>query len=405
VEANVERRTSPGIDVERARAETAGVANVIHLNNAGAALLPRPVVARMIRYLEREASIGGYEAEAEAASEIESVYASIARLVGGGPDEIAICENATRAWDMAFYSLPFGPGDRILTSGVEYTSNFLAMLQVAKATGALVEVIPDAPSGELSVDALAGMLDERVRLVAVTHVPSHSGLVNPAAEVGRLTRAAGIPYLLDACQSIGQMPVDVDAIGCDMLAATSRKFLRGPRGVGFLYVRRDLADGLEPPFIDYRSARWTSRGEYRLEPGARRFENWESNVAAKLGLGVAVDYALGWGLDAIERRVVALADRLRTGLASIPGVSVHDPGPRRSGIVTFTVAGHDPDSVEAFLRSHGINVSVSDVAYHRLGLESRGLGSVVRASVHYYNTEAEVETVVDAVRDLASPSS
>jgi len=388
------------IDVARARAETPGVANVAHFNNAGAALVPRPVLDRVVAYLEREAAIGGYEAEAEAAPEIGAVYASIARLVGAAPDEIAVCENATRAWDMAFYSLPFGPGDRILTSGVEYTSNVLAMLQVARRTGAIVEVIPDAPSGELSIEALERMLDERVRLVAVTHVPSHSGLVNPAADVGRLTRALGIPFLLDACQSIGQLPVDVGAIGCDMLAATSRKFLRGPRGTGFLYVRRDLADGLEPPFVDYRSARWTSRTEYELEPGARRFENWESNVASRLGLGVAVDYALGWGLEAIEARVGSLAERLRTGLAATPAVTVHDPGPRRCGIVTFSVSGLVPGAVEAALRSRRINVSVSDVAYHRLGLESRGLGSVVRASVHYYNTEDEVETLVEAVAGL-----
>jgi selenocysteine lyase/cysteine desulfurase len=390
------------IDVARARAETRGCTNVVHFNNAGAALMPDPVVARMIGYLEREAAVGGYEAEAEAEAEIGAVYESIARLIGGAPDEIAVCENATRAWDMAFYSVPFGPGDRILTSGVEYTSNVLAMLQVANRTGAIVEVIPDAPTGELSVDALAGMLDERVRLVAITHVPSHSGLVNPAAEVGRLTREFGVPYLLDACQSVGQMAIDVEAIGCDMLAATSRKFLRGPRGMGFLYVRRDLAEGLEPPFIDYRSARWTSRTTYRVEGGARRFENWETNYAAKLGLGVAVEYALGWGLEAIEARVVSLADRLRAGLSTIPGVAVHDPGARRSGIVTFTVAGRDPGDVEADLRSRRINVSVSDVAYHRLGLESRGLGSVVRASAHYYNTAGEVDTLVDAVAALAT---
>jgi cysteine desulfurase / selenocysteine lyase len=389
------------IDVARARDETPGVANVVHLNNAGAALPPRPVTARVVAHLEREAAVGGYEAEAEAAAELDAVYRSIARLVNGRPDEIAVCENATRAWDMAFYSLPYGPGDRILTCGVEYTSNYLAMLQVARRTGAVVEVIPDEPSGELSLVALERMLDERVRLVAITHAPSHSGLVNPAEGVGRLTRPLGIPYLLDACQSIGQMPVDVEAIGCDMLAATSRKFLRGPRGMGFLYVRRDLADGLEPPFIDYRSARWTSRNEYVLEDGARRFENWESNVAAKLGLGAAVDYALGWGLGAIEARVVSLAQLMRAGLAATPDVEVHDPGTRRSGIVTFTVAGRDPLSVEADLRARQINVSVSDVAYHRLGLESRGLGSVVRASVHYYNTEAEINALVDGVADLA----
>ena len=389
------------IDLERARTETPGVANVIHLNNAGAALQPLPVVARMHAYLDREAAIGGYEAEAEADAEIREVYDSVARIVGAAPDEIAVCENATRAWDMAFYSIPFRPGDRILASGAEYSSNFLAMLQVARRTGATVEVVPDAPNGELSVDALASMLDERVRLVAVTHVPSHSGLVNPAADIGRLTRARGVPYLLDACQSVGQMPIDVEAIGCDMLSATSRKFLRGPRGMGFLYVRRGLAERLEPPFIDYRSARWTSRHEYEVEAGARRFENWEANYAAKLGLGVAVRYALGWGLEAIETRIVGLADRLRAGLAATAGVAVRDPGSRRCGIVAFSVAGHEPAAVEASLRARGINVSVSDVAYHRLGLESRGFGSVVRASVHYYNAEDEVDAAIDAIDALA----
>ena len=389
------------IDVARARADTPGTADVIHLNNAGAALIPQQVLTRMIDHLELEATVGGYEAEAAAAPELQKVYGSIGRLVGAAPDEIAVCENATRAWDMAFYSFPFGPGDRILTSGVEYTSNFLAMLQVARRSGAIVEVIPDGPGGELSVEALDGMLDERVRLVAITHAPSHSGLVNPAADVGGLTRARGIPFLLDACQSVGQMPIDVGLLGCDMLAATSRKFLRGPRGIGFLYVRRDLANGLEPPFVDYRSARWTSRNEYRLEPGARRFENWEANNAAKLGLGVAVDYALGWGLEAIEQRIALLANRFRDGLAALPGVAVRDPGTRRSAIVTFTVAGYEPVNVAAALRRRRINVSVSDVAYHRLGLESRGLGSVVRASVHYYNTEDEVDAAVEAVGEIA----
>ena len=213
-------------------------------------------------------------------------------------------ENATRAWDMAFYGLAFAPGDRILTARSEYSSNVIAFLQVAARTGAVVEVVDNDESGQLSVGDLRGRLADGtgpVKLVAVTHVPTQGGLVNPAEDIGAATRDAGVPYLLDACQSVGQLPVDVDRIGCDYLSATGRKYLRGPRGTGFLYVRSSMSEHVEPPFLDLHAATWTAPDRYEVRRDARRFENWETNYATKIGLGVAVDYALSWGLDAIER--------------------------------------------------------------------------------------------------------
>ena len=256
--------------------------------------------------------------------------------------EIAIVENATRAWDMAFYGLSFAPGDRILTARAEYSSNVIAFLQVAARTGAVVEVVDNDESGQLSVEDLRRRLADDtgpVKLVAVTHVPTQGGLVNPAEDIGTATRDAGVPYLLDACQSVGQLPVDVDQIGCDFLSATGRKYLRGPRGTGFLYVRSNMSEQLEPPFLDLHAATWTAPDRYEIRPDARRFETWETNYAAKIGLGVAVDYALSWGMDAIHARVTTLADRLRELLGELKGVRVHDQGRRRCGIVTFTVDG------------------------------------------------------------------
>ncbi len=389
------------IDIDRVRRDTPAVARVIHFNNAGASLPPVPVVEAQITHLRREAEIGGYEAAAEADGRREQVYRSIARLLNCGADEIALVENATVAWDMAFYALSFRPGDRILTAEAEYASNYIAYLQVARKTGAVVETVPSEPSGETSIAALERMVDERVKLIAITHVPTNGGLVNPAAEIGRVARRHRIPYLLDACQAAGQLPLDVEAIGCDMLSATGRKYLRGPRGTGFLYVRRTMLERLEPPFLDLHAAQWIAPDRYAIRPDARRFENWESNIAAQLGLGVAVDYALEIGVDAIAARVTALAGDLRVRLGAIPGVAVTDIGRQRCGIVTFTIAGRPAGDVKAALAARGINTSVSGPSSTLLDATARRLPEVIRASVHYYNSEAEVARVAAEVAGIA----
>jgi selenocysteine lyase/cysteine desulfurase len=389
------------IDVARARSDTPGVEHVAHLNNAGAALSPEPVIDAVVEHMRREATIGGYEAAAEREDRIEHTYDAVAALIGARRDEIAIVENATRAWDMAFYSLPLREGDRILTTNAEYASNYIALRQVADRTGASVVAVPDDEHGQVDVDRLAAMLDERVKLVSLVHVPTQGGLVQPAAAVGALTRAAGVPLLLDACQSVGQLPIDVEAIGCDMLSATGRKFLRAPRGTGFLYVRRGLVEQLEPPLLDLHAAEWQADGSYRIRPDARRFENWETNYATKIGLGVAVDYALEVGVEPIRDRVQGLAADLRERLGALPGVTVHDQGTERCALVTFTVADRPTAEVVRTLVRSAINVSTSPMIHSRLDLGRRGLGDVVRASPHYYNDAGDLDRLVDGVEAIS----
>lgn len=362
--------------------------------------MPEPVLDAVIAHLELEAQIGGYEAVEQARDEIEHTYDAVASLLGCARDEVAIVENATRAWDAAFYAIPFKAGDRILTAMAEYASNYIAFLQVCRRTGARVEVIPNDASGQISLDALRNAIDERARLIAITHVPTNGGLVNPVAEVGKIAKSAGILYLVDACQSAGQLPLDVEAIGCDLLSATGRKYLRGPRGTGFLYVRRSALDQLEPPMLDLHAATWAARDRYEMRPDARRFENWETNDAGKIGLGVAIDYALSWGIETTWRRIKALAYSLRAQLSALPGVIVHDRGAVQCGIVTFTIEGKDPEEIRRSLSDQQINVSVTTKSSTLLDMEARGLESMVRASVHYYNSEEEVERFCMAVGSL-----
>lgn len=383
------------LDIDRIRAETPGCANVAHFNNAGASLQPRPVLVAVRDHLEDEALRGGYEAADAALDRLTGTYASLARLIGADPSEIALTANATCAWDTAFYGIRFRPGDRVLTTTSEYGSNAIAMLHAARERGVKVEVLPDDEHGQVSVDALAEALDDDVRLVAINQVPTHDGLVNPVEEVGRLVRDSPALYLVDAVQAVGQLAVDVNTIGCDLLSGTGRKFLRGPRGIGFLYVRGEVTDQVAPAFLNDRNTEWTGPSSYETYEDARRYESYERSAALQLGLGAAVDYALAIGMPAIEERVGFLASRLRTALAEVPGVTVWDRGARRSGIVTFTREGQPAADIVASLARQRINVRLSDQTYRFDG--GAAPTPRVRASVHYYNTEEEITRLADAL--------
>lgn len=391
-------------DIERARAETPACAELIHFNNAGASLIPVPVSRTLHGYLDSEERIGGYETQALHADDLEGLYASAARLLNCRTGEIAYVENATRAWELAFYSFRLGPGDRILTTIAEYGSNVVAYLQQARRHGVEVVFVPNDEYGQIDIQALAGLIDERVKLISITHIPTGGGLVNPAREVGRIARSAGIPFILDSCQSVGQIPIDVEAIGCDVLCITGRKFLRGPRGTGLLYVRESLLDQLEPPMLDQHAAELVSPTEYRLRADARRFENWEQYCAGKLALRTAIDYALDWGLDAIQQRVYQLADTLRRQLGAIDSITVTDEGRERCGIVTFTSERRSAQAIKQALAANRINVSLSSGPGSLVSFQQRGLHEVVRASLHYFNTGDEIDRFCSLLEEIvASP--
>ncbi len=283
-------------DLVRARAETPGVIHIAHLNNAGASLAPKPVIDAVMDHLRLESEVGPYEAAERAQEAVEYGHAAVAALLNCDSQEVAMFDSASRAWGMALSSLPLRAGDRVLISPMEYGSCYLSLLHLARRRGVRVEVLPVLADGLVCMEELRARLDERVKLIAMTHVPTHDGLVYPVALIGQVAREHGIPFLVDACQSVGQIPVDVKEIGCDMLVGAGRKYLRGPRGTGFLFVRRQLAEQLMPAVVGLDGVEWAVEG-YRFAPAARRFDTWETNCAARIGLGVAIDYALGWGVE------------------------------------------------------------------------------------------------------------
>ena len=395
---------APLFDIETLRRDTPGTAGRVHLNNAGSGLMPTPVIDAIRGHIDLEARIGGYEAADQVRERVREVYRSLADLLSTEPDQIAITENATASFQQALSSIPFRAGDRIVTTRNDYVSNQIQYLSLAQRFGVEIVRAPDHPEGGVDTRELAGLVHRlRPRLVAMSHVPTNSGLVQDAEAVGRICRERSTWFLLDACQSLGQMPLNPEAIGCDFLTATGRKFLRGPRGIGIMWTSSRVLDaGLEPLFPDLRGADWIADDLYQPAPGATRFENWEFAYALVLGLGAAADYALRVGVEAGGARAASLAARLRDGLARIKGIRVLDRGRRLCAIVTVQVSGLESTALVGTLRERGINTSALDRSSAVLDFDDKGVQGALRLSPHYYNTEVEADLAIEALAQIAS---
>lgn len=389
------------IDLDAARADTPGVRETVFLDSAGASLKPRPVVDAVLAHLRREDEVGGYRAAEERADDLARGYAAFARLLGAAPEDVAFTDSATRSWLSLLDAVPLTTGDRVLVGDAEYGANAVALLRLAERSGVSVERVPSDGTGEMSVEALRELLDERVKLVSVVHVPTNGGLVNPARELASAAHEVGALVLLDACQSVGQLPVLADELGVDLVSGTGRKWLRGPRGTGFLVARRAVAERLWPRLIDHTGGVWEAPGAYRLRSDARVHELWEYDIAARLGLVAAAEYALALGIDEIAAEVSARAEHARAALSALPGVQVHDLGERRCGLVSFTVEGVDPVAARDTLRERGVTLTVNWPSASQFDMTRRGLAAVLRASPHYFVTPEEIDRFAGEVGRLA----
>lgn len=384
------------------RADTPGCKHRIHLNNAGAALMPKPVIDAVQNHLELEAKIGGYEAADVVAGSIADSYRYVGNLIGTKPGNIAMVENATVATSQSLSVFDFKRSDTIITTNVDYASNQIMLLSLSERFGVKIIRAKDHAAGGVDPGSVRHLIRKHhPRLVLMSWVPTHSGLIQDAHAVGAICREANVPFLLDACQAVGQIPIDVNVLNCDFLAATSRKFLRGPRGVGFLFVSdRMLERNPRPLFPDTHGARWTRPDQYQLEPGAKRFENWEFSYALLLGMGAAARYACDIGVETCGKRAFELAEYTRDKLKSVPGARLLFQGLNKCAIVSLTIKGRDPDDLVNQLRKENINTSSASHTAGVIDMPAKKANSILRISPHYYNTVEEIDEMADALNKI-----
>lgn len=394
---------TPGLSaetIEQVRMQTPGLKGRIHLDNSGSALMAQPVIDVIQKAFEREIAVGGYVAQAQQASAMEAGYLSLVRLLGGEVSDYAFVGSAVDGWTKAFYSLPLQPGYNIVTAYNEYCSNYIAYLQLQKNRNVEIRVARQAPEGGVDLEHLQSLIDNRTALISLSHMPASSGEINPVEKVGEIAKSAGVLFQLDACQSTGHVPVNVDQIGCDILTGTSRKFLRGPRGIGFLYANAKARAVMEPVVLTNQSAEWTGANDYTVRHDARIFEAWERSVVNQLGFSAAIDYLLELGVDAATTQIAENAAYLRSRLPDLKNVQVECPMGAASAIITLNVGGYAAEQVKAALEQQNIAVQTASVVHTRLDLEARGISSAVRVSPHYYTNREEMDTLMAAMEAL-----
>ncbi|WP_390453621.1 aminotransferase class V-fold PLP-dependent enzyme [Chryseobacterium sp. Alg-005] len=386
------------MNIDLIRKETAGCSDKLFLNSAGGSLMPEIVVNAMIDYIKQEEQFGAYEVMSRNLEAVNQFYEETARLLNGKPSNIAFTTSATDAYAKALSSIPFQERDCIITTVDDYISNQIAFISLQKRLNIEVIRMKNLLDHEIDLEDLEVLVKKHhPKLIAVTHIPTNSGLIQNVEGVGAICTKYDILYLVDACQSVGQLKIDVQKIGCDFLTATGRKFLRGPRGTGFLYVSdKALNRNLAPLFLDMRGAGWTEFDDYEIFQTARRFEHWEISYSSLRGLTEAVKYANTIGTDCIENYNKKLAQTLRSGLQST-GYKVLDEGKWLGSIITFCDKNNQIESIQNMLTENKIYYSISNKSSALIDFTHKNVTAAIRLSPHYFNTMEEIDAVISIV--------
>ncbi|MBK9734284.1 MAG: aminotransferase class V-fold PLP-dependent enzyme [Saprospiraceae bacterium] len=387
------------IDINKVRFDTPGCQDKIFLNSAGSSLVPNIVSDTMYQYLEQERMIGGYQTALIQQDKIDEFYIQSSLLLNCEPKNIAFSYNATDAYAKALSSINFRSGDVILTSDDDYISNYIAFFSLKKRFGIEIVRIKNLDNGDIDlIDAEEKMVTCKPILVSITHVPTNSGKIQPVEKIGELCATYDIWYIVDACQSVGQIIVDVKKIKCDFLSATGRKFLRGPRGTGLLYISdKALNAGLEPLMIDMRGAKWNSEQSYSPIDTARRFELWEVSYSNLMGLTEAIKYANQIGLGNIQSANLKLINLLKSTLIQNIDIHLTEEGSRSASIVTFSSRSKPLEYFVQKLNDANVSYGVGYREFALIDFNKKDVDWVIRLSPHYFNTEQEIMNTVEVL--------
>ena len=387
------------MNIKQIRKDIPYYKNKIFLNSAGSSIMPKSVVQRIDYYLREEERFGGYKVVELNEGEISDFYSKTAKLINCKPHNIAFANSATDAYSKALSSIDFKKDDSIITTDDDYVSNHIQFISLKRRFGIKIIRIKTLENGGINITDFEELVKKHnPKLVSVTHIPTNSGLIQNIESIGEICHRHQILFLIDACQSIGQLSIDVKKIKCDFLTATGRKFLRGPRGTGFLFVSdRLLNDGYFPLMIDLRGARWTGIDKFEILESAKRFENWEIPYSLLVGLTEAINYANHIGLDYIESYNEKLMAHFRKNLSGIPGIRLFDIGLKICNILTFVKDGVSLKETKEKLDKNNVLFSISKKESAFIDFNKKEIDWAIRLSPHYFNTIEEIDKTVEII--------
>lgn len=382
--------------------------NYVYVNSAAASPPPRQVVDTSIDYLQKTASLGPYlpSFREEVYQKIEETREKAAKFIGAKTSEMAFVKNGTEGINFIANGLTWNKGDEIILADIEFHSNYTPWLKLRDKKKVHLKIIKTDFSGVIDVNLIEQEISNRTKLITVSHLSNASGALQHIEKICEIAKKRDVLTLINASQTLGLIPINVQELDCDFLTGCGRKWLRGPEGSGILYIRESLVESIEPTIIGWGGTTWDfETNEYYYLSTARRVEAGCPIVPSILGLGAAIDYAQNIGIEEIVTKVEALTRYSFQQLSVIEGIAIYGPKniENRLAIIPFNVEGLHPDEITNYLEKNNIIIESGTFMANML-LQHYGINKMVRISPHYFNTKVEIDFIVTLIKFLKKRS-
>jgi cysteine desulfurase / selenocysteine lyase len=376
-----------------------------YLNNAGAGIMSTKTYEVIINYLKLEREIGAYHAAAKSKTLSDNFYINAAKLINANsPSEIAYMDSASRGWNMIVYGTPLKKGDTILTLSSEFGTNLITLFNYAKLNDFKVCVIKCDINGSFLIEEIENKLKEGAKLIAISHAVAHGSIINPVEEIGKLAKKYGAYYIVDGCQTVGQIKVDVQSIQCDAYMTTGRKWLCGPRGTGFLYVKS--SSQMRTTQLDLASADLIFDDNLNLirievRNDAKQFELWEKSFANLLGLSSAIEECLESKIEVISVKIQELSNKLRFAASSNENIKLIGKTISLSGILGFYLDDYSKESyVQNEFDKFDLRISTMSDWDCPMHFPKNGANKIFRLSPHFYTDNDTIEKACEIISKI-----